>query len=407
MSEGFSFVPSIEIELNEQGPPGIQGEQGIQGIPGPGITNIEKISSEGLIDTYRIYYGEEPEECSEEEQAYLDYEITNGAGITNIELTGSQGLDDEYTIYYGPMDGSQPQEEYKFYVHNGRDGSGSGGGGDYSGGYAIEINDTNVISFEPDRVQLSMLVDDTNIRPINRASSLAGLSATVEELNLSQGLSYNIQEQLDGKQNTISSSNKLLSDLVDDTNQYNKFLNATEVQDINNIIEDVHDIQELIPNQASDTNQLADKDYVNDGIQSGLAYFDGNWASYSAIPNTVAGFTSLNLIEPGNGNYLVVLDDETHNNECWRYKYTAQEGAVYDKNNWHAEYRLNESPFTLAEMQAIQSGATSAIINSIQYKEDIANKVTTIDGSSTDNEYPSARCVYNIVGNIEALLRGV
>ena len=42
--------------------------------------------------------------------------------------------------------------------------------------------------------------------------------------------------------------------------------------------------------------------------------------------------------------------------------------------------------------------------------EEVANKVTTISSSSTDSQYPSAKCVYDIVGNVEALLdeiRGV
>ena len=36
-----------------------------------------------------------------------------------------------------------------------------------------------------------------------------------------------------------------------------------------------------------------------------------------------------------------------------------------------------------------------------------SNKVTTIDENSTDEEYPSAKCVYDIVGNIEELLEEV
>lgn len=35
------------------------------------------------------------------------------------------------------------------------------------------------------------------------------------------------------------------------------------------------------------------------------------------------------------------------------------------------------------------------------------NKVTTIDENSTDEEYPSAKCVYDIIGDIESLLQEV
>ena len=40
-------------------------------------------------------------------------------------------------------------------------------------------------------------------------------------------------------------------------------------------------------------------------------------------------------------------------------------------------------------------------------KEGKSNKVTTINANSTDKEYPSAKCVYDLVGNVETLLGGI
>lgn len=37
-------------------------------------------------------------------------------------------------------------------------------------------------------------------------------------------------------------------------------------------------------------------------------------------------------------------------------------------------------------------------------KELVSNKVTSLSSSSTDEQYPSAKCVYDIVGDIETLL---
>lgn len=37
-------------------------------------------------------------------------------------------------------------------------------------------------------------------------------------------------------------------------------------------------------------------------------------------------------------------------------------------------------------------------------KEDKSNKVTSLSASSTDTQYPSAKCVYDMIGNVEALL---
>ena len=40
----------------------------------------------------------------------------------------------------------------------------------------------------------------------------------------------------------------------------------------------------------------------------------------------------------------------------------------------------------------------------ISGKEDTGNKVTSLSSASTDTQYPSAKCVYDIIGNIETLL---
>lgn len=36
-----------------------------------------------------------------------------------------------------------------------------------------------------------------------------------------------------------------------------------------------------------------------------------------------------------------------------------------------------------------------------------ANKVTSLSAQSTDTQYPSAKCVYDIVGDIETLLAAI
>lgn len=41
------------------------------------------------------------------------------------------------------------------------------------------------------------------------------------------------------------------------------------------------------------------------------------------------------------------------------------------------------------------------------YKESTLNKTTKLSAESTDLQYPTAKCVYNMIGNIENLLKGV
>ena len=52
-------------------------------------------------------------------------------------------------------------------------------------------------------------------------------------------------------------------------------------------------------------------------------------------------------------------------------------------------------------------GKVKAAIPDISGKENTSNKVTSLSSSSTDTQYPSAKCVYDLVGDIETLLAAI
>lgn len=122
-------------------------------------------------------------------------------------------------------------------------------------------------------------------------------------------------------------------------------------------------------------NGTADGDAVNLGQVSGListntAFFRGSFASKAALL-AVAWQTS----DPSasyyvtNNDYAVVLDDESQSDECWRYVYVAGTG-------WQAQYRINETPLTPAQLAALNSGATAALIAQITANQTaIAGKI--------------------------------
>ena len=112
-----------------------------------------------------------------------------------------------------------------------------------------------------------------------------------------------------------------------------------------------------------------DSDAVNLGQVSGMistntAYFRGSFATKAALL-AVAWQTS----DPSaayyvtNNDYAIVEDDETQNDECWRYVYVSGTG-------WSAQYKINETPLTPAQIAALNSGATSANISAIADKLD-------------------------------------
>jgi capsular polysaccharide biosynthesis protein len=47
---------------------------------------------------------------------------------------------------------------------------------------------------------------------------------------------------------------------------------------------------------------------------------------------------------------------------------------------------------------------TSDMNTLLNAKENTSNKVVSISSSSTDTQYPSAKCVYDLVGDVETLL---
>jgi len=49
-------------------------------------------------------------------------------------------------------------------------------------------------------------------------------------------------------------------------------------------------------------------------------------------------------------------------------------------------------------------GVTSNVQTQLNNKEETANKVTSLSSSSTDTQYPSAKCVYDIIGDVATLI---
>lgn len=47
------------------------------------------------------------------------------------------------------------------------------------------------------------------------------------------------------------------------------------------------------------------------------------------------------------------------------------------------------------------------VVTDVSSKEDASNKVTSLSSSSTDTQYPSAKAVYDLVGDIETILASI
>ena len=116
-------------------------------------------------------------------------------------------------------------------------------------------------------------------------------------------------------------------------------------------------IDELIPSAATCSNQLADKDYVNDSINSVTAFYitknaDGDqFATYAELAAATTFYSWGVVRVPTRNDYTIVLDDENHDDEVTRYIYNS---------GWEYQYTINESPLTQAQLDALNSWITAA-----------------------------------------------
>lgn len=204
-----------------------------------------------------------------------------------------------------------------------------------------------------------------------------------------------------------------------------------------------------VPSQASPTNQLADKAFVNSSIQNVAAYYitkdaAGNpFATKAELLAATTFYSGGQVRVPTRNDYLVVLADEsktiaeTGENPTTRY--------IYDNDVWSYQYIVNRSGLTAAQWSVLQSNITAALVEKLtslpdaealttlfagkvdkesgkglsanDYTDDektkvanaeqTANKVTALSASSTDTQYPSAKCVYDLIGNVESLLNAL
>jgi hypothetical protein len=129
-------------------------------------------------------------------------------------------------------------------------------------------------------------------------------------------------------------------------------------------------IESKIPAQASSSNQLADKNFVNSSIATNTANFIGTF-------NSVAELEAYTGAKDDNDYAFVISTDAAGNTLYNRYKWNG--------TAWLFEYALNNSSFTANQWAAINSGATTANIGQIATnttaiagKQDIISDLTTI-----------------------------
>lgn len=222
-------------------------------------------------------------------------------------------------------------------------------------------NQLNVINNEIDEIEFDLAEHIGNFEnPHQVTKNQIGLNNVDNTSDLDKPISTLTQNALnrlsDDLANEINRSTSK-DDEIDETLQNEMNTRVEEHAEIQN---DIDKINAKIPIQASSTNQLADKDFVNSTINSSVATFRGNFATKAALD----AWQLANPSVAKNNDYCYVEQDETRNNESWRYIYVVENGV----GSWQAQFKVNDTPFTAEQLAAINSGATAQIINSISSK---------------------------------------
>ena len=157
---------------------------------------------------------------------------------------------------------------------------------------------------------------------------------------------------------------------VDNTADIDKPISTAVSAAFDAVEAEITDINDLIPNEASSSNQLADKAFVNSSIATNTANFIGTF-------NSVAELEAYSGTVTNNDYAFVVGTDSAGNTVYDRYKYT----DATTPSSWVFEYELNNSSFTAAQWNAINSGATSALVGQITTNQgNITTIQTTMSG---------------------------
>lgn len=205
----------------------------------------------------------------------------------------------------------------------------------------LEVNGTEV---------QSQLVSGTNIKTLNNINLLGSGDITIADLTTTAQI-----------------------------NALNSGATSTNIGQITTNQNNIADIRSLIPAQATSTNQLADKSFVNSSIATNTANFIGTFNSVAELEAYTGTLT--------NNDYAFVATTDTAGNTLYdRYKYNA------DTQEWKYEYELNNSSFTAQQWASINSGITSGdvtLIGTALQPNDNISELTNDAGYITSASLPT------------------
>ena len=194
---------------------------------------------------------------------------------------------------------------------------------------------------------------------------------------------------------------------------------ATEAQ-VKSVADDVATINGMISSNASSSNKLMDKNYIDDSINSVTAYYitknaqGDQWATYAELSAASTFYSWWVQRTPTRNDYTIVLADENYDNATTRYIYNS---------GWEYQYTVNETALSQAQLDALNSWITSGKVSTydwyastISWKQDAltlpatptqwnlvvrwANNKTIADGWAIPTWVPSGWNNWDVLTNV-------
>lgn len=122
-------------------------------------------------------------------------------------------------------------------------------------------------------------------------------------------------------------------------------------------------VEGKIPSEATPSNKLADRDFVNSTVNSLVAFYitknaQGDpFATYAELASASTVYSGGQVRVPTRNDYCLVASDENHQNSSCRY--------IYQGGQWEFQFVVNETAFTSDQIKAINSGITDILVAQI------------------------------------------
>lgn len=302
---------------------GERGEQGEPGADGVSITGVDKISTDGLVDTYRISFSN---------GSNTTFTVTNGSDIESVEKTDSSGLVDTYTVTM--TDGSTST----FTVTNG---NGITGITLESGNHAPGTSDVYKISYANGEYTTFSVYNG-----LNGSGSVASVNDVPPDIN--GNVALDAAAIPDGDTTVAAAIDKLSTDTSAAVDELNTKIAATSAA--------LDTKQPLTPSLTAET-AIADTDYIPFHDTSAGAEKKSTWANIVAKIRT-ALFGTANGVLRANGSGVISVETDIEPKKL-AFTNKSVAASAFVSNSTYADYPFRAS--------VALTGVTSSMIPDVTF----------------------------------------